>query len=111
MAKQRHSSSNSDIWDNVSPDSEGRISLDKNGGKFNCSRTLFGVAFCLVTLVFISNMSQLDFISKMFVTDPSIIFTGDEVIRKPIASCEYSDGPIFFNLKTSLGVSYDGGHW
>ena len=111
MAKQRHSSSNSGGYDSVSSDTDGRLGIDMRNSRPHCLRTLFGIALCLITIIFISNMFQVDFFSNLFVPDSKRDYYENDNSRKSRAYCEYDDGPIFFNLKTSLGVSYDGGHW
>ena len=111
MAKQRHSSSNSGGYDSVLPDTEDRLSLDTRDSRSNHLRTIFGTVLCLITVVFTSNMFQVELFSNLFVPDSMREMSEKSNVRKPRAHCEYVDGPIFFNLKTSLGVSYDGGHW
>ena len=111
MAKQRHSSHSSDGNDDVIMRDDNRHSIDTIVVKRNYSRTFFSVLGSLIIIVFVTNIFQFDFISNFSWSQGNADHLERNTVRKQYGSCEYSDGPVFFNLRTSMGVSYDAGHW
>ena len=111
MAKQRHPLSNVDEHlDKILVSSNaGRISPDRAARKPISSWFIFAVLLSMTILIFFFNVFQFDFISSYYQQDSKVYDMGS-LTRKPEHQCEHNDGPILYNLKTSMGVSYEGGH-
>jgi hypothetical protein len=57
------------------------------------------------------NVFQFEFVSSFYSGGLNISQSEDGILWEPKHYCEYDGGPLFYNLRTSLGVSYEGGHW
>ena len=112
MAKQRHSMPNID--DNEYEEHTINFKISK---KSSYSWLLYCILAAAILLIFVFNIFQFELLSTSY-TDSTLKNSknGDEKngksgAKKSVILCDYQKGPIFYNLKTSLGVSYDGSHW
>ena len=112
MAKQRHfASADADLSKFGAGGPDMRVTHSLSGRKSISSWLVFAGLTALLLLVFFFNVFQFEFISSLYLFSPMTGTSISESVREPEYSCEYRGGPIFYNLKTSLGVSYEGSHW
>lgn len=112
MAKQRHfASADADLSKLGAGGPDMRVAHGLSGRKPISSWLIFAGLTTLVLLVFFFNVFQFEFISSLYLFSPMTVTSISESVREPEYNCEYKGGPIFYNLKTSLGVSYEGSHW
>lgn len=112
MAKQRHAFPIPD------EDSDKTFSEQDSGHSINYRKRrprfpwiVFAAMSVLIFLVFILNVFQFEFVSSFYSEGLIPSQNEDGNSQKPKSYCDYNDGPLFYNLRTSLGVSYEGGHW
>ena len=120
MAKQRHFASpnaDSDFSQIGTEDSDVKMSHSHSlshsysGRKPISSWVVFVGLTALMLMIFVFNVFQFEFVSSLYLIGPMNSTNGNKHTREPEHYCEYKGGPVFYNLKTSLGVSYEGSHW
>ena len=112
MAKQRHfASADADSSKIETEGTDDKLMHSNSGRKPISSWLVFAGLATLVLLVFFFNVFQFEFISSLYLVSPMTGTSGREPRRERKLYCEYNGGPVFYNLKTSLGVSYEGSHW
>ena len=112
MAKQRHAFPIPDEdSDKTFSEQDGGHSIHYHKRRPRSSWFLFAVMSFLIFLVFFLNVFQFEFVSSFYSEGSTLSQSEGEIVPKPKIFCEYDGGPLFYNLRTSLGVSYDGGHW
>ena len=113
MAKQRHfANSDANLEKLGTEEPDVRAINTYNGRKPINSVLVFTVLSILVLLVLLFNVFQFEFLDNLYFSN-SFASTKDkkENIDDNEFYCEYNGGPVFYNLRTSLGVSYEGSHW
>jgi hypothetical protein len=112
MAKQRHAFAiPDDDSDKTFSEQDGGHSINYHKRRPRNSWFLFAVMSFLIFLVFFLNVFQFEFVSSFYSESLNLSRSENGIFQEPKHYCEYDGGPLFYNLRTSLGVSYEGGHW
>ena len=113
MAKQRHAVAIPDEdSDKTFAEHSGGHSIHYHKRKPSSTWFVFVLLSCLIFLVFFLNVFKFEIVSSFYSGASTPDHGKDNLVQERKNYCEYVEGgPLFFNLRTSLGVSYEGGHW